>query len=80
MSEMRRPACELERVLETVMGQTVGPRSQAFVSCARPDCECLIISSGGTGQQVPSTGAGSLGAADLGHTACDISPLGGGCH
>ena len=39
---------------------------------------CLSVSCGGTGQQWTATGA--LCAADLGRTACDISPLGGGHH
>ena len=33
---------------------------------ARPSFECLSVSCGGTGQQWPATGAGALGAADLG--------------
>ena len=35
---------------------------------ARPAFECLSISCGGTGQQWPAAGAGTLGAADLGVT------------
>ena len=41
---------------------------------------CLSVSCRGTGQQWPVTGAGAMGAVDLGHTVCGISPLGGGCH
>ena len=31
---------------------------------------CLSVSCGGMGQKWPATGAGTLGAADLGHTVC----------
>ena len=40
--------------------------------------QCLSVCCRGTGQHWPVSGA--LGTADLGHTACGISPLGGGCH
>ena len=40
----------------------------------------LSVSCRGMGQQWPVTGAGAMGAVDLGHTVCGISPLGGGCH
>ena len=42
--------------------------------------ECLSVSCGGTGQQWPVAGARALHAADLGHTACGISPPGEGHH
>ena len=51
-----------------------GPRDPAET---KPEL-CLSVSCGGTGQQWPASGA--LGTADLGHTACGISLLGGGCH
>ena len=46
---------------------------------------CLNVSSGGMGQQWTATGAGALGAADLGMAGCSRlgdgrSPLGGGHH
>ena len=41
---------------------------------------CLSVSCRGTGQQWPAKGAGALAAADLGHLACGMSPLGGGHH
>ena len=46
---------------------------------------CLSVSCGGTGEQWTATGAGALGAADLGMAGCStlgdgISPLGGGRH
>ena len=46
---------------------------------------CLSVSCGGTGEQWTTTGAGALGAADLGMAGCSrlvdgISPLGGGRH
>ena len=34
---------------------------------------CLSVSCEGTGQQWPDAGAGALGAADLGHTACSTA-------
>ena len=40
--------------------------------------KCLSVSWGDTGQQGPAAGIGALAAADLGHTACGMSPLGGG--
>ena len=55
-----------------------GPRDST--DRTRPACECLSVSCRGMGQQWPATGARSLGAADLGHTAYGISPLGGGRH
>ena len=54
-----------------------GPRDST--DRTRPACKCLSVSRG-MGQQWPATGAGSLGAADLGHTAYGLSPLGGNCH
>ena len=47
---------------------------------ARPTLGCLSISCGGTGQRWPAAGAVALAAADLGHTVCGISPLGGSHH
>ena len=47
---------------------------------ARPACECLSVSSGGTGQQWPVLGTAALAAADLGGTVCGKSPLRGGHH
>ena len=44
------------------------------------ETETELYLSDSTGQQWPATGARSLGAADLGHTAYGISPLGGGRH
>ena len=44
----------------------------------RSDFECLSVSCGGMGLQWPDAGAGALVAAELGHPACGISPLGGG--
>ena len=41
---------------------------------------CLSVSCRGMSQQWPAAEAGALGAADLGHTACGISPLRGGRH
>ena len=46
----------------------------------RPAFECSPVSCGGVSQQRSAAGTGALGAADLGHTACDISPLGGSHH
>ena len=46
----------------------------------RPSFQCLSVSSRNTGQEWPATGAEALGAADLSHTACGISPIRGGCH
>ena len=51
-----------------------GPRNPTEIESDLP----LSISCGGTGQQWPA--AGAWGAADLGHTACSISPLGRGHH
>ena len=45
--------------------------------CAISAFECLSVSWRHTGQQWPSAGAGTLCSADLGYTACGISPLGG---
>ena len=47
---------------------------------ARPAFECLSVSCKGMGQQWPATGPGALAAADLGGTACGISPLERGRH
>ena len=57
----------------------LGPRDPTETQ-PDPIFECLSVSCRGTSQQWPITGAGALGAADLDHTACGISPLGGGCH
>ena len=51
---------------------TPGPRDPTETE---PDLP-LSISCGGTGQQWPAAGEGALGAADLGHTAFGISPIG----
>ena len=62
---------------------TPGPRersSDLTRDWARPACECLSVSSGGTGQQWPALGTGALAAADLGGTVCGISPLRAGHH
>ena len=56
-----------------------GPRDPTETEPELP-FECLHVFCGGTGQQWPAAGAGALGAADLDHTACGKSPLGGGCH
>ena len=40
----------------------------------------LSVSCGGMGQQWAVAGTGALAAADLGGTACDIDPFGGGGH
>ena len=42
--------------------------------------KCLNVSCRGKGQQWPAAGRGALAAADLGHAACGMSPLGGGLH
>ena len=55
---------------------TPGPRD---LTETEPDLP-LSVSCKGAAQQQPAAGAGALGAADLGHTACGISPLGGGRH
>ena len=41
-------------------------------------CLGINISSRGIGQQWPASRTGALGSADVGHTACGISLLGGG--
>ena len=56
---------------------TPGPRDPTDTEPDWP-LKCLNVSCRGMGQQWPSAGRGALAAADLGHAACDMSPLGGG--
>ena len=55
---------------------TPGPRDPTETE---PD-PCLSVSYRGKCQQWPAAGAEAVDAADLGHTACGISILGGGHH
>ena len=55
---------------------TPGPRDPTETE---PDLP-LSVSCGGMGQQWAVAGTGALAAADLGGTACDIDPFGGGGH
>ena len=47
---------------------------------ARPTLECLSVFCSGMGQQWLAAGTETLASADQGGMACDVSPLGGGCH
>ena len=52
-----------------------------FMVSLRLSQTCLrVFECDGTGQQWPASGAGTLGAGDLCHTACSISPLERGHH
>ena len=45
-----------------------------------PVFECLSVPCGGTGQQWPAAGTGTLDAKDLGGAVYGLRPLGGCCH
>ena len=72
--------CIHQRCLEDSNKTLCAPGPRDHTDWARPSFECLSVSCRNTGQQWPTTGEGTLGAADLGHTAGGISPLGGGRH
>ena len=78
--EFRIKPCIHQRCLEDSNKTLCAPGPRDHTDCARPSFECLSVSCRDTGQQWPATGEGTLGAADLGHTAGGISPLGGGRH
>ena len=71
-----RPQHNPPEMLRWFKQKLVCTRTQIFHrDWARPDFECLSDYCRCTGQQWPATGTGALGAADLGHVVCGISPL-----
>ena len=69
-----------QRPLEGSNKPCVHQDTEAPQRLTRPAFECLSVSCGGKGQKWAATWTKALAAADLGHTACGISPLGGSCH
>ena len=62
--------------------ETLGGLKQNFVHnrTQGPAFECLSVPCGGTGQQWPAAGTGTLDAKDLGGAVYGLRPLGGYCH